>query len=466
MAKEVSDHAGLAAAPAAWRGEAWASLGLALPLVTSNLAGIAISTTDVVMMGWLGPQQLAAGALGHNLIFPLFLLGLGVLTAVAPMAAQALGAGRARDVRRTLRQGLWIAAAVGLPISLLLWQTEAILLLFGQSEVNASLAQGYMRALVWGLLPSFWFVALRNFVTAHERPRAVMVVTVLAVALNAFGNYCLMFGNFGFPRLELVGAGISSALVEAAMCLALLVFVLTDRRFRRYRLLGRFWRPDWPRFFEILRLGLPIGLTLLVESCLFAGATFLMGFLGTAQLAANAIAIQCIAVSFMIPLGLAQAATVRVGLAVGAGNLDRVGRAGWTALAIGMACMVLPAALYWFGGPLVIGLFLDSGLAQNREVVGFAVAFLAIGALFQFVDGAQVILLGALRGMKDTRVPLWISVFGYWGVGFTASVLLGFPLGLGGEGIWFGLALGLSTSAGLFAWRFSRRDRLIAPPRR
>lgn len=444
-----------------WHEEARATLRLAFPLVLSNLAGIAISTTDVVMMGWLGPRQLAAGYLGHNLHFPLYLFGLGVMTALAPMVSQALGAGRGRDVRRSVRQGFWVALALGLPFGLVLWQARPILLGFGQEEANAALAQSYLRAVVWGLVPSFWFVALRCFVTAHERPRSILVITLLAVALNALGNYCLMFGKFGFPRLELLGAGISSAVVQASMCFALLGYVLLDGRFRRYRLLIRFWRPDWIRFREILRIGLPIGLTILAESCLFAAASLLMGRIGTAQLAAHAVAIQCVAVAFMVPLGLGQAATVRVGLAAGSGDRAAAGRAGWTALAMGSAFMAVPAALFLFAGPTLIGFYLDRSLAANLEVISLAVSLLAIGGLFQFVDGAQVILVCALRGLKDTRVPMWISLFGYWAVGFTASILLAFVVGLAAIGIWSGLALGLATVAGLLLWRFSRRERLL-----
>jgi MATE family multidrug resistance protein len=455
-------NAPLPAAPAAigpWRREAWATLRLATPLILSQLAAVAIGTTDIVMMGWLGPEKLAAGALGVNFYFPIYLFGVGLVNAVTPMTAQALGARRFRAVRRTLRQGLWVVLAYTVPVSLLIWEGRAVLIGFGQTETNAVLAQGYLRAAVWGLGPSLGVVTLRCFLSAHSRPRSVLVVTLLGVGVNALGNYALMFGHFGFPALGLVGAGISSALVHAFMFLALIGFVVRDRRLRRYAPLYRFWRADWPRFREIVKIGAPIGLTIMAESGMFSAAAFLMGILGTTQLAAHAIALQCAAVAFMVPLGVSQAATVRVGLAVGAGDRAGVGRAGWAALALGAGFAVFGALLFWLLPRPLVDLFLDLGAPEQWPVVELAVSLLGIVALFQVFDGAQIIAAGALRGLKDTRVPMIMATFGYWPVGFGTSALLGFALGLGGLGIWAGLALGLMVVAVLVIWRFHRRDR-------
>ncbi len=466
MSKLVSSDARAAAirpAPQAgelWRREGQATLRLATPLVFAQLAHIAIGTTDVLMMGWLGPEPLAAGALGVNFLFPLYLFGLGVATAVAPMAAQALGARQYRGVRRTVRQGFWVTFVVGVLLTLLVWHAEPILLLLGQAENSVTLAMGYLRAAVWSLVPGLWIVVLRCFVSAHSRPRSILVVMLLGVGVNAFGNYTLMFGHFGFPALGLVGAGISSSLVTAFMFLALMGFVLRDRKFRRYALLVRFWRSDWPRFFEILRIGIPIGLSILAESGMFAAAAFLMGLLGTTELAAHAIALQCAAVAFMVPLGICHATTVRVGLAAGAGDRAGVGRAGWTSLALGSAFMVASALVLWLLPWQLVDLFLELDSADHIAVASLAVSFLGVAALFQLFDGAQIIATGALRGLKDTRVPLLYAVVAYWPIGFGASVLFGFQLGLGGLGIWIGLAFGLATLSALGIWRFHRRERL------
>lgn len=449
-----------------WRQEAWALGRLALPLILAQLAHVAITTTDVVMMGWLGPEALAAGSLGTHLYFPVMLLGLGVVSAIGPMAAQALGAHRLSVIPDILRQGLILAVALGLAAWLLLWWGEAILLVFGQQPATAEAAGAYLRAALWGLLPTFAMIVLRNFLAAHSRPRAIMVVMSLGVVLNALANYALMFGHFGFPALGLVGAGLSSSLVNTWMCLMLLGVAVLHRAFRAYRLLDGPWRPDWPLIREVVRIGLPIGLAILAESGLFAATAFLMGLIGTVALAANAIALQCIAVAFMIPLGFSQAATVRVGLAAGAGDRPAVARAGWTALGLGLVLSALPIAAFLLAPRTLAALFLDPGQAANLPVIDMIVLLLAIGAMFQIFDGIQIVAGGALRGLKDTRVPMWINIFGYWAVGFTASLLLGFSFGLGVLGIWGGIAIGLTVTAGLLVWRFRLMARrpLAAPP--
>ena len=440
-------------------------LRLAAPLVLIQLAQIAMRTTDTIMMGWLGAEELAGGALGINYYFPLYLFGLGVAVAVAPMAAQALGARQYRLVRRSVRQGFWVVGAIGLLIGVIVWNAAPVLSALGQAAANVALAQAYLDAALWGIVPSLWIVVLRSFAVAHSRTRHVLIVTVLGSALHVLGDYTLIFGHFGLPALGVVGAGISNSLVQWIMFLALLGHALLDRKFRRYAILARFWRTDWPRFFEVLRVGAPIGLGILAESGLFAAAVYVMGVIGTDELAAHAIAIQCASVAFMVPLGIAQAVTVRVGFAAGAGDAGAVGRAGWTALGLGAVVSLVPATAFWTLPELVIGAFLDLSVGENLRVVAFAVTFLGIAALFQLFDGIQIIAQGALRGLKDTKVPMMIAVISYWPVGFGACLLLAFPAGLGGPGIWAGLALGLVVAAGLLVGRFHRRGRFWSAPR-
>lgn len=434
---------------------------LALPLVGSQLAAIAMLTTDVIMMGWLGPTYLAAGALGSAVFMPIMHFGFGVMAAVIPMVAQALGAGDFRGVRRSVRQGFWVATAFAIIFAIPLWYVGGILVFLGQDRLLADLAQGYLRTALWGLGPLMWVIVLRGFLTAQERPRAVLAVMVTGIGVNAFGNYALMFGNFGFPRLELVGAGISTSVVNAFMALALILFVTWDRRLKYYQLFVRFWRVDWTRFVEVVRLGAPIGLMVLAESSLFGAAGLLMGLIGTAELAAHAIALQYAAVAFMVPLGISQAVTARVGLAAGARDRAAIGRAGWVAIGLGIACTLVSAAAFWFAGEWLVGLFLDLNNAGNESVERLAISFLLIAALFQLVDGAQAIGAGALRGLRDTRVPMLLAMFGYWVVGLPTSAVLAFSFDLGGQGVWIGLATGLTVVAVLAVWRFHRRERLL-----
>ncbi len=437
-----------------WWQEARATVTLAVPLVFTVLAYMAMVTTDKVMMGWLGPESLAAGQLAGQFYDFFEYFAIGVLSAVGPILSQHLGARRYRLVRRTFRQGVWVAVILALPCMAMIWHAQAILVLLGQDPDLASAGQAYVRFMVLGFLPGLWFIVLNRFLAAHMRPRATLIVVVLGIGLNALADYALMFGHFGFPRLGLIGAGVATAIVTTFMFLALLAFVLIDRRLRRYRLLGRLWRADWSQLYEIVRLGLPIAVANLSEIGMFLAATLLMGLIGTAELAAHAIANQCAAIVYMVPYGIAQAATVRVGRAVGAGKPQAMARAGWTAVALGIGFAFVPAAAFWFLGGAIVDLFLDTARPENRLTIELAISFLAIAALFQFADATLATAMGALRGLKDTRGPMLIALAGYLGLGLTSAALFGVYLGFGGQAVWISLAVGVSVVGALLVWRF------------
>lgn len=451
------------AQPRPWRAEIRAMLALAWPMILTNLGQTAMTATDVMMMGRLGPDALAAGTLGANLYFAPMIFGLGLILAVSPMIAFELGRKRhsVRDVRRTVRQGLWISALVALPIWALLWQAEAILLAMGQDAALSAEAGVYMRAMQWAILPFYGFVVLRSFISALERPGWALAIVFLAVGFNILCNYALMFGNFGFPRLELMGAGIATTASATLMFAGMVAAVSLDRRFRRYQLFGRFWRADWARFRELFRLGLPIAGIYTFEVTIFNAAALVMGLIDSVSLAAHAIAIQVASLSFMVPMGVGQAATVRVGRAYGAGDRDGVTRAGWTAFVMGVGFMALMAMLMLFAPHLLIMAFIDLAAPENLPVVEMAVTFLALAALFQVVDGAQAVGSGMLRGLQDTTVPMIYAALGYWGVGLPLGVWLAFPMGLNGVGIWIGLSSGLAVVAVLLMTRWTRRERLM-----
>ncbi len=445
-----------------WSQEARATVTLSVPLVLIELAWVAMVTTDTVMMGWLGPESLAAGALAGQFFLFFEYFAIGVIAAVAPILSQHLGARRYRMVRRTFRQGVWVAVIVALPCVAMIWHAQAILVLLGQDPDLASAGQSYVRFMVPGFLAGLWFVVLSEFLVAHTRPNATLVVTVLGIGINALADYALMFGHFGFPRLGLIGAGVASAVVSTIMFLALLSFVLIDRRLRRYRLLGRFWRADWPQLYEIVRLGLPIAVVHLAEVGMFLASALLMGLIGTAALAAHAIANQCAVIAYMVPYGIAQAATVRVGRAVGAGKHRAMARAGWTAVGLGIGFAFLPAVVFWFLGDAIVDLFLDTARPENKTTIELAVSFLAVAAVFQFADAAGATAQGALRGLKDTRGPMLIALAGHWGLGLTSAALFGVYLGYGGQAIWTSLAVALSVVGALLVLRFRTQSlRLI-----
>jgi MATE family multidrug resistance protein len=444
-----------------WSDELRATLALAWPLILANLTMQLIQATDVVLLGWLGPKELAAAALALSLSFGMILFAFGVLTGTSPMMASALGSrfNSVRDVRRTFRQGLWAAAMMSIPTLIVLWNAERVILFFGQDSELARLAGWFLRGYMWVIPPWMLFQVMRNFLSALERPGWVLVISTLGIPLNAIVSWSLIFGHLGMPKLGLIGGGVGSSIVWAAMALALALVILTDRQFRRFHLFGRFWRPDWTRFRQLFKLGGPIGLTMGLEGGIFSAAAYLMGIFGAPSVAAHQIALQIAATAFMVPLALGQATTVRVGLAYGRQDRKGIGLAGWTSFGLSTAFMTFTAVVMFTFPHQLITLFL-ADTPENATVIALGVSFLRIAALFQIVDGWQVVGAGMLRGLHDTRVPMVFALFGYWAIGLGVGVGLAFAMEWRGVGIWTGLAAGLGVVAVLMLWRWSRRDRL------
>jgi MATE family multidrug resistance protein len=452
----------LAASEKGWRHELRATLSLAWPLVLTNVTMSMIGATDVLMIGWLGGKDLAAATIGFNLCMMVALFCMGLVTASAPMMASEIGrkANSVRDIRRTFRQTCWMAGSVMLPIWLILWNGEAILLLLGQTPVLAAKAEGYIRSYMFSILPFLLLIAARNFLSALERPIWSLIVGVAGVLVNIAINYTLIFGNFGFPAFGIIGAGIASILSNMMMFIAMVIVISKDRQFRRYRLFGNFWRADWPRFRQLWALGLPIAVTLGLEGGVFSIAALLMGWIDTLAVAAHAIALQIASLSFMVPMGIAQATTVRVGIGHGRKDPAHISRAGWTGFTVGTGFMVVMALFILLFPAQLAGLFLDQGKPDTPAVLALAVEFLFIAAIFQIVDGAQVIGAGMLRGLHDTRIPMFIAAFGYWGIGIGVGAWLAFGAGWRGAGLWTGLASGLAAVAVLMVIRWMMRERL------
>ncbi|HEV8408515.1 MAG TPA: MATE family efflux transporter [Sphingomicrobium sp.] len=445
----------------AWLAELRSSLALAWPLILANLTQQAIQATDVLLMGRLGATQLAAATLALNLTFTFNLLMLGLVTASSPMMASALGQrfNAVRDVRRTFRAGLWLLA-IALPAYwLVLWNIGTLMRAFGETEELAREGQSFMRAYMWCTGPWLLFQLLRNFVAALERPRVILWLSLGGIGLNALLSWSLIFGHFGLPAMGLPGGGVGSTLTWFILCAALVGMTTIDRRFRRFHLFGHFWRFDPERTMAMVRLGWPIGVTMALEMGVFALAAYFMGWIGAPAVAAHAVALQLAALTFMVPLGLGQAATVRVGLALGRRDEPGITRAGWTAWVMGVAFMGSMAVLMWSFPRVLVTLFLTD-VPKNALVIGLAVSFLKVAAAFQLVDGAQVIGAGMLRGLHDTRWPLLFALVGYWVVGLGIGSWLAFGADWKGLGIWIGLATGLASVAALMLARWLMRYRL------
>lgn len=445
-----------------WREEIRATQRLALPLILTNMSLTLIGATDVIMIGWLGATELAAASLGSSVIMATVIFCMGLITATAPMMASERGrkAHSVRDVRRTFRQGLWVSVAISSLVWLVLWQTEPILLAVGQNSDLAALAGAYVRACMWSILPYLWVLLIRNFFSVMERPGWSLIVGLAGVFVNAGCNYVLMFGVFGLPPLGLVGAGIGSVLANLFMLLAMMAILRMHPQFRRYSLFGRWWRSDWERFRALWKFGVPIGVAMTLEDAIFIVAVVMMGWFGPDSLAAHAIALQIGSIAFMVPLGLAQAATVRIGIGFGKRDPAMIQRAGWTALLLATAFMTAMALLIATQREQLVSLFTGTALSTDSGVQQLAVSFLGVAALIQIVDGVQVVGTGMLRGLHDTRWPMLFAVTGYSVVGIGIGAWLAFARGWEGLGIWVGLGSGIALVAVLVLGRWLLRHRL------
>jgi len=355
---------------------------------------------------------------------------------------------------------IWAAVLFCIPAWLILWHTEGLLLALGQAPRLARHSGEFMRALQWALLPALVIVALRNFVAALGNAGIALAVTIVGIFINMAGNWALIFGHWGAPRFGLVGAGIASSITSLLMALVLCGIILVHPKLRRTYVFGRLFRPDWQRLATIVRVGVPIAFTLAFEVTVFSAAVYLMGLISETSVAAHAIALQIAAITFMVPLGISQATTIRVGLAYGARDPAWVSRAGSASLVMALGFMSLAAFVIWLIPRDLAALFLDASNPANGPVLDLAVKFLFIAAIFQLADGAQVVGAAMLRGLQDTRVPMYYAAFGYWAVGLGGGAALAFWAGWQGEGVWTGLALGLAMVAVLMLWRWTRRGRL------
>jgi MATE family multidrug resistance protein len=439
-----------------WFDEARALLIVAAPLIAMQLAQMGGITADIIMVGELGTNAIAATGVGAFLYYLMWLIGYGPVAAVSPVVAQILGAhpnDRART-RAGVRMGLWMVALVSLPLmSVLIW-ARPILLFLGQDPKIVALAEPWVHTIAFALPFSLGFGVLRNFAAAIGRQHAVLAIAIGNVFVNIAGNYVLIYGHFGVPAFGIQGSAMASTLAYAFSFFGMLVLVLVAPSFRKYRVLHRFGRADWAKFKEIASLGALMGLSMIFEAMLFNAATLMMGTIGAASLAAHQIALNVGSVTFMVPLGIGLAATVRVGLAAGAKNARGVRLAGYTAIAFGAGFMLLCAVVIALIPESLVDIYVATGNPLNAEVVKLAVPFLYVAAVFQLFDAMQVTGQMSLRGLKDAQAPMWIAGLSYWLVGFTLSYSLAFWAGLLGLGVWIGLAAGLAAAGIGMVWRF------------
>jgi MATE family multidrug resistance protein len=429
---------------------------LGFPLVGGHVAQFAIGMTDSVMLGWYGAAALAAVTLAGSYFFVFFLMGAGFAIAVMPLVAAAAGAGEERQIRRATRMGLWLSLLYGVAAMPVLLYSEQILLALGQTPEVAGPASTYLRLAGWGLFPALLVMVLKSYLAALERTQIVLWITILAAVVNGLVNYALIFGNWGAPEMGIQGAAIASIVTQAVSLLAVALYALWV--LPEHEILKNFHRPDWEMFTRVFKLGMPIGLTNLSEVSLFAASAMMMGWLGTIPLAAHGVAITLAGLTFMVHLGLSNAATIRAGNAYGRGDRIHMAMGAKVVIVMSLVMALIGVVAFLLLPDQLISLFLDADEPNKPAILAVGAGLLAMAALFQLADGMQVIALGLLRGVQDTNWPMVIAALSDGAVGVPGSYLFGFHFGWGGVGIWSGLVLGLSFAGVFLMLRFWRHS--------
>lgn len=429
---------------------------LAMPLIAAALAQVGMEVVDTIVMGKLGPLGLAAGALGGVIFIILLVVGTGMITGVSVLVARAHSAKQTRRVTRIVWQGLWLSAIFSIPFSIILWFSPWFLLKIGEPEEIVANTQLFIHGLVWSFFPFMIFLALREFVAGISKPRIIMIIAVLSIPLNAFLNYLLVFGKAGLPALGIAGIGYATAIVEWISLAMMIVYAIYFSEIKKYKMFNQIDPPNFKLMNEIFRIGYPVGILYGLNTGLFTIATLLIGFFGAIPLAAHQIAFQTVNIAFMTPLGISEAAAIRVSRALGENSLKKAKLAGTAGIFLGVISGLIAILCFWLLPEQIIRIFINPSDPANVSVAATAKIFLYIGAVFTLMDGLTIILTGILRGYKDTFVAMWIGVVSYWCIGLGFAYFFAFEMKWNGTGIWLGLALGITCSALLLYWRFLR----------
>lgn len=433
-----------------------ATLALGLPLVGSHLARMAIHVADTVMMGWYGVTELAALVIAVSFFNLMFFLGMGFGIGVMGLIAAAIARGDEVEVRRSARMALWLSIAYAVLALPSFWYSGPILLAVGQAPEVAALAQDYLRIEGLGLIAVLCQLTLNSYLAAMERTQVVLWITLAGLPFVIFLNWVLIFGNLGLPEMGVRGAAIAAIVVQFSQLLAIIAYAAWLPSARKHHMFQRFWRPDWTEMRRVFLLGMPIGLTMVAEGGLFVGSNVMMGWIGTRELAAHGIALQLASLTFMLHLGMSNAATVRIGQAKGRGDAVWMRDAAVTVTAVSVVWALMAVAAFELFPRQLVGLYLDATHPETPAIIDIAAGLLFYAGLFQLMDAMQVIGLGLLRGVQDTRVPMVIAGISYWLIGIPVAYGLAFPGGFGPAGLWLGLVAGLTFAAVLLMRRFWR----------
>ena len=426
-----------------------AIISVGAPLIINNLSSIGVGVADTMMAARLGSLQLAGVAIGSGVWIALFLLGLGTLMALGPTVAQHFGAGRDRAIGHDTRQGLWLAVLISIIVIVAMRHMGPLFVAVGIEPAIARLAQAYLDGLSWGVPAAYGYHTLKQMNEGIGRTVPIMTVVTAVLPLNVMLNYGFLFGRLGFPALGAPGCGLGSAISFWVMFALLAGHTLYAPHYQRFEIWRAMERPSGTAIRGLVTLGLPIGISLFLQSGLFTAAAMLIGALGSAAVAAHQITLNYCGIVFMVPLGFAMALTTRVGQAMGRRDIESARRIGLTGFALCGVCTLTAGITTLLFAPHLIALY-----THDPRVVAIALTLFKIGAGLQMADGLQVAAAFALRGLKDTRVPLLLNALNYWGIGFTLAYVLEHYADAGARGIWIGLATALWVASVLLIGRF------------
>ena len=445
-----------------FRSELGAFLRLAVPLASAQFAQVATGFVDTVMMGRLGPQTLAAGALASMTFFACFIITSGVVAGASPLVAESYGAGNKKRIEKITRQGLWLSFVIAVPVMIVLAHLSGLMRQLGQAEVTIQLVSSYLNTIVWGLFPALAFAMLRGVISALSEARPVMVIVVLGTAFNILANYALGFGKLGFPRMELSGLALGSVLTFWLMFLALVVYLASAGQFKDYQFFRSLQKVNLKVLWEVTKLGAPIGAFYVLEIGVYTTISYLVGTIGIDELGAYQLGFQTTNLLFMVPLGMSFAVTARVGQWLGQKDIEGVRRAGLVSIFAGAFWTAIVSIILLCFPQSVVGLYIDIHAPENQRIVEIAVSILRIAAISHVFDGVQKIAYGALQGIQDTRIPALFSFLAYWCIGLVTGYWLAFTQNLGVVGFWIGLLAAVVVSAAFFLWRFKQMTRSMA----
>lgn len=437
--------------------EARELIALTAPITGTALINMGMSITDTVMMGWSGPEALAAGAVVSDLYSIVYYFMAGILSASAALMAQALGARRGAEVRRVLRQGFFAAAILTIPAFFLVWNASSLLRMFGVEEPVIELGNGYRQMMALTIVPMMFVAVWRNAFAALGRPRIFLVATLLALPANGLANAVFMFGVGPIPAMGLAGAGLASAIVATGLAVGFATFAVLNAEMRQLCLFPRCWRVDKRYLAEIFRLGIPIGFSSIGEVGVYLVSTVIISLFGAAALAAHAITLRMAGVVYALTLGLSQATTVRVGYAVGRGDSQQMAESGWTALVVGSAFGLVIFAVLAGTSDKLPWLFLEGGKAGTAAVASTAAGLLFLLGALNLAVGPASSAMAILRGFKDTRVPMVLCLTATWAIGMPVAYFPGFHLGWSAGGVWTGLVVAEVAMAILMCARLFHR---------